>query len=79
MSLHDPNVVNSARKKRVAIVIANPARSTATGWPVGFWWSDCTRNRSSTAMHSSGVQGARSLRDEISKRGNSAQPDTATH
>ena len=32
MSLQDPNVVNPARKKRVAIVIANPATSTTTGW-----------------------------------------------
>lgn len=42
MSLKDPNVVNSKRVKRVAIVIANPAVSTTTGWPVGFWWSELT-------------------------------------
>lgn len=40
MSLKDPNVVNSKKKRRVAIVIANPAVSTTTGWPVGFWWSE---------------------------------------
>jgi putative intracellular protease/amidase len=40
MSLHDPNVSNKARPKRIAIVIANPATSTTTGWPVGFWWSE---------------------------------------
>src|ERR1700730_6702208 len=40
MSLRDPNVVNPKRRKRVAIVIANPAVSTTTGWPVGFWWSE---------------------------------------
>jgi putative intracellular protease/amidase len=40
MSLKDPNVVSPTRKKRVAIVIANPAVSTTTGWPVGFWWSE---------------------------------------
>jgi putative intracellular protease/amidase len=40
MSLRDPNPVNSKRKKRVAIVISNPAISTTTGWPVGFWWSE---------------------------------------
>ena len=40
MSLRDPNVSNPRRKKRVAIVIANPAMSTTTGWPVGFWWSE---------------------------------------
>ena len=41
MSLQDPNVVNPARKKS-QIVIANPATSTTTGWPVGFWWSELT-------------------------------------
>ena len=40
MSLRDPNRVNDARPKRVAIVISNPAVSTTTGWPVGFWWSE---------------------------------------
>jgi putative intracellular protease/amidase len=42
MSLRDPNVVDPTRKRRVAIVIANPAISTTTGWPVGFWWSELT-------------------------------------
>lgn len=40
MSLKDVNPVNAKRPKRVAIVIANPAVSTTTGWPVGFWWSE---------------------------------------
>jgi len=40
MSLKDPNVMNSKNRKRVAIVISNPAISTTTGWPVGFWWSE---------------------------------------
>jgi len=40
VSLRDPNPVNPARPKRVAIVIANPAVSTTTSWPVGFWWSE---------------------------------------
>lgn len=40
MSLKDPNLVNTKRPKRVAIVIANSAVSTTTGWPVGFWWSE---------------------------------------
>lgn len=44
MSLQDPNVVNPARRKRVAIVIANPAVSTTSGWPVGFWWSELTHS-----------------------------------
>jgi putative intracellular protease/amidase len=42
MSLHDPNPVSPARRKRVALVIANPATSSTTGWPVGFWWSELT-------------------------------------
>ena len=42
MSLRNHNVVNTNAKKRVAIVIANPAVSTTTGWPVGFWWAELT-------------------------------------
>jgi hypothetical protein len=42
VSQQDPNVVNPKRRKRVAIVIANPAISATTGWPVGFWWSELT-------------------------------------
>jgi putative intracellular protease/amidase len=42
MSLRDPNPVSSTSPKRVAIVISNPAVSTTSGWPVGFWWSELT-------------------------------------
>jgi putative intracellular protease/amidase len=42
MSLKDSNPLNPKRRKRVAIVIANPAVSSTTGWPVGFWWSELT-------------------------------------
>ena len=42
MSVRDPNPVNQRKPRRVAIVIANPAISTTTGWPVGFWWSELT-------------------------------------
>lgn len=42
MSLKNVNAVNRSRPKRVAIVVANPAVSTTTGWPVGFWWSELT-------------------------------------
>ncbi|MCG3174396.1 MAG: Molecular chaperone Hsp31 and glyoxalase 3 [Myxococcota bacterium] len=42
MSLRDPNPSNKNKPKRVAIVIANPATSSTTGWPVGFWWSELT-------------------------------------
>jgi putative intracellular protease/amidase len=44
MSLMDPNVVNPRARKRIALVIANPAVSTTTGWPVGFWWSELTHS-----------------------------------
>lgn len=40
MSLQDPNVVDPRAPRRIAIVVANPAVSTTTGWPVGFWWSE---------------------------------------
>lgn len=40
MSLKDPNVVDPKKTKRIAIVLSNPAISTTTGWPVGFWWSE---------------------------------------
>lgn len=42
MSLRDPNASSKSNPKRIAIVIANPATSTTTGWPVGFWWSELT-------------------------------------
>jgi putative intracellular protease/amidase len=42
MSLRDPNVVDPKKTKRVAIVVASPAVSTTTKWPVGFWWSELT-------------------------------------
>jgi putative intracellular protease/amidase len=42
MSLKDVNVVNQSKRKRVAVVIANPAVSSTTGWPAGFWWSELT-------------------------------------
>ncbi len=54
MSLQDPNVANPAKKKRVAIVIANPATSTTTGWPVGFWWSELTHPY--LAFHEAGYE-----------------------
>jgi len=42
MSLKNVNAVNPSRPKRAAIVIANPAVSTTTGWPAGFWRSELT-------------------------------------
>ena len=40
MSHKNRNPVNAKNPKRVAIVISNPAKSTTSGWPVGFWWSE---------------------------------------
>jgi putative intracellular protease/amidase len=37
MTLRDANVSSPSARKRIAMVIANPAVSTTTGWPVGFW------------------------------------------
>lgn len=42
MSLKDVNPLRTQPAKRIALVIANPAVSTTTGWPVGFWWSELT-------------------------------------
>lgn len=42
MSLENPNPTSPHRPKRIAVVLSNPATSTTTGWPVGFWWSELT-------------------------------------
>lgn len=42
MSIKNTNPTQADNPKRVALVIANPAVSTTTGWPVGFWWSELT-------------------------------------
>jgi len=42
MSHKNLNPVNPSNPKRVAIVISNPAISTTSGWPVGFWWAELT-------------------------------------
>jgi len=54
MSLRDPNPSNKDKPKRVAIVIANPATSSTTGWPVGFWWSELTHPY--YALHEAGYE-----------------------
>lgn len=36
------NVTNDTAKKRILLVAANPATSTTTGWPIGFWWAELT-------------------------------------
>ena len=42
MSHKNLNPVNPDAQKRVAIVVSNPAVSTTTGWPAGFWWAELT-------------------------------------
>ena len=42
MSIRNPNSARPGKPRRVAIVIANPAVASGTGWPVGFWWSELT-------------------------------------
>jgi putative intracellular protease/amidase len=36
------NVTTPERRKKVLMVVANPATSPTTGWPVGFWWAELT-------------------------------------
>ena len=36
------NQTNPDAPKRILIVAANPATSTVTNWPVGFWWAELT-------------------------------------
>jgi len=38
----DLNPTNPSTAKRILLVAANPATSTVTGWPVGFWWAELT-------------------------------------
>lgn len=42
MSHKNLNPSVPAHPKRVAIVLSNPAVSSTTGWPVGFWWAELT-------------------------------------
>lgn len=42
MSLMNTNAVTPEAPKRIALVLSNPATSTTTNWPVGFWWSELT-------------------------------------
>jgi putative intracellular protease/amidase len=42
MSHKAENSVNPRHPKHVAIVVSNPAVSTTTGWPVGFWSAELT-------------------------------------
>lgn len=36
------DILNPNRPKRILMVVANPAVSKTTGWPVGFWWAELT-------------------------------------
>jgi putative intracellular protease/amidase len=42
MSHKAANLGSPDKPKRIAIVIANPAVSITTGWPVGFWRTELT-------------------------------------
>lgn len=68
MSLMDSNPVSAAKPKRIAIVISNPATSTTTGWPVGFWWSELTHPY--FLFHETGYRV-----DIFSPRGGACEPD----
>jgi putative intracellular protease/amidase len=36
------DVLNPDKPKRVLILASNPAVSSQTGWPIGFWWAELT-------------------------------------
>ncbi len=36
------DILHPERPKRIAVVASNPAVSSQTGWPIGFWWSELT-------------------------------------
>jgi putative intracellular protease/amidase len=36
------DILRPDQPKRVLMVASNPAVSTVTGWPVGFWWAELT-------------------------------------
>lgn len=36
------DILNPDKPKRILMVVANPATSEKTGWPIGFWWAELT-------------------------------------
>jgi putative intracellular protease/amidase len=36
------DVLNPDKPKRILILASNPAVSSQTGWPIGFWWAELT-------------------------------------
>jgi putative intracellular protease/amidase len=36
------NVINPSKPKRIAMIAANPAVSSTTNLPIGFWWAELT-------------------------------------
>ncbi len=36
------NVLDATKKKKVLLIVANPATSKTTGWPIGFWRAELT-------------------------------------
>jgi hypothetical protein len=63
---HEIVDVSTSKRPRVLMVVANPATSTTTGWPIGFWaassptpttsstgFATTSRSRARTAARSS--------------------------
>ncbi|MCA9571047.1 MAG: type 1 glutamine amidotransferase domain-containing protein, partial [Myxococcales bacterium] len=40
--MQNVNVTDPERRKKILMIVANPAVSDQTGWPVGFWWAEVT-------------------------------------
>ena len=38
------NVTRAEAPKKILLIAANPAVSTVTGWPVGFWWAELSHS-----------------------------------
>lgn len=36
------DILNPNKPKKVLMIVANPAISAQTGWPIGFWWAELT-------------------------------------
>jgi putative intracellular protease/amidase len=36
------DILDPSQPKRVLMLVSNPATSSVTGWPVGFWWAELT-------------------------------------
>lgn len=34
--------IDTHGRKKIRIIVANPATPPTTGWPIGFWWAELT-------------------------------------